>query len=128
MRSGIFLSNICPQTRLLPIRAERNPSSAKSPAIKAMANFTRQQVRTQVGRILWGQWDPLGVHEDPKAWGSYDAYVSGICALLVRGASDEELTEYLKDLETQHMGLSGSSDAHLTDVVAALRTIGFAAP
>ncbi len=97
---------------LLPIRAERNPSSAKSPAIKAMANFTRQQIRTQVGRILWGQWDPLGVHEDPKAWGSYDAYVSGILRSLVRGASDEELTEYPYDLETQHMGLSGSSDAH----------------
>ena len=90
-----------------------------------MKNTVSRKAHTHISRILWGQWDPMGVHDDPKAWGKYDPYVRGIYALLVGGASDDELSQYLLNRETQDMGLSGSSSAHLATVVAALRAVCF---
>ncbi len=90
-----------------------------------MNDYTERQVQNQISRILWGQWDPIGVQGDPNAWGEYDAYVGGVYDLLVRGAPDDEVIEHLRRLETETMGLPGSSKAHLAAIAAALRGVTF---
>jgi len=63
-------------------------------------------------RSLWCEWDPIGVMSMPD-WprDEYDSYLSPTLRLLERGASSQELIEYLSWAELEHMGLSESQQA-----------------
>jgi len=41
-----------------------------------------------IRKVLWEQWDPVGVNDTPEAFDEYDSYAGGIQSLLLRGASD----------------------------------------
>jgi hypothetical protein len=82
-----------------------------------------RQVRAAIGKILWEQWDPIGVNDESAARDEYDAYVGGIHNLLINNSSDEELMRHLLHLEQINMGLRGSTSDHLFQVVKALRKI-----
>ena len=40
-------------------------------------------------------WDPIGVKDEPNAQNKYDGYLGNVYELLVAGASDERIAEYL---------------------------------
>jgi len=40
-------------------------------------------------------WDPIGVKDEPNAQNEYDGYLGNVYELLVAGASDERIAEYL---------------------------------
>ena len=46
--------------------------------------------------------------EIPEAQDEYDSYVPGIYSMLIRRARDVELFEYLWEITTEHMGLTGN--------------------
>jgi len=58
-----------------------------------------------VKRILMGEWDPIGVKDAPDAADEYDAYAAEVCALLKRGASKQQIADYLETVVVARMGL-----------------------
>ena len=64
----------------------------------------------QVRRILWLDWDPIGVNDTPEAYGEYDSYADSVLGKILQGATAAELELYLREIETDGMGL-GSSPA-----------------
>ncbi len=80
-------------------------------------------VREKISKVLWEQWDPIGVNDEPNARDEYDGYIRSIYTLLVQGASDAEIAALLRQHEIVNMGLRGSSQEHLQSVVEALRTV-----
>lgn len=58
-----------------------------------------------IKRLLWEQWDPIGVLGLDGADGEYDGYALEIWTRLKRGVSARELAEYLTWAELEHMAL-----------------------
>lgn len=94
-----------------------------SRSLRQMNQRNVKQVRIAVCKVLWDQWDPIGINDDPQAFGEYDAYANGVCLLLLRGASDREITYHLRHTETVNMGCPASGQERLAVVVGALRAI-----
>lgn len=65
----------------------------------------------RIRRLLMAEWDPIGVADVQEAEDEYDSYIPRIHALLVSGASATFLFDYLWDVETQQMGLSGDRES-----------------
>ena len=82
-----------------------------------------RQALSEVCRVLWEQWDPIGVNKHPKAFGEYDGYPAAVCALLRRSADDTEIANYLHRIETSAMEVDASSNEHIQRVIASLRGI-----
>jgi len=55
------------------------------------------------------KWDPIGVKDIPEAGDEYDMYIGDVYDLLRHGASSEEISKHLINIETQRMGLSDGS-------------------
>jgi hypothetical protein len=77
----------------------------------------------EVRRVLVDIWDPIGVRD---ALGpnndEYDCCVDHVAGQLIRGATDDELADYLYRQASEHMGLTNSKEAAVR-TVAALREI-----
>ena len=77
----------------------------------------RQQygrVLLQVDRILWEDWDPIGVNDEPAAFDEYTTYAPGVIRLLMQGADVRRISEYLADIERERMGLVCPPERRLT--------------
>lgn len=61
--------------------------------------------------LLWEKWDPIGVNDEPGAFGEYDSYADQIHAMLDRGAGAEEIARHLSWVVTTLIGL-GTTDQH----------------
>jgi hypothetical protein len=60
-----------------------------------------------IREILFREWDPLGVSDDPDAQGEYDGYVWVIYGMLARRQPRDHLVDHLWYIETSHLGLFG---------------------
>ena len=58
--------------------------------------------------ILLNEWDPIGISDVIEAQDEYDSYVPGIHKMLISRSTEQEVFEYLWEIETQHMGLLGN--------------------
>ena len=85
-----------------------------------MSRETWKPTFEAVRRILWLDWDPIGVNDHPGAIDEYDSYAPTIVSLLARGCSAEELDLHLSHIETYSMGLSQKPAASRTSVVQKL--------
>ena len=56
---------------------------------------------------LLTEWDPIGIQEIPEAHDEYDSYAPDICELLMGNQTIDSVFDYLWQLETDHMGLTG---------------------
>jgi hypothetical protein len=82
------------------------------------------EIQQAIREALMQDWDPIGVADVPEAQDEYDSYVGPVYRLLVSGASDTELVDYLYTTETDTMGLTRlGMRGHLKKVVARLRQI-----
>jgi hypothetical protein len=61
--------------------------------------------------LLWKEWDPIGVNDEPDAFGEYDTYADQIHAMLDRGGDAEEISRHLSWVVTTLIGL-GTNDQH----------------
>ncbi len=57
------------------------------------------------------KWDPIGVSSYSEQIGEYDSYLPKLCELLKKGASEEQIFDFLWIAETEAMGLSGNKQA-----------------
>ena len=81
-----------------------------------------RRIRMDIRRVLLNVWDPIGVKDEPNAQDEYDCCVGHLVTLLTRGASDDEIVDYLWERGTEHMGLSLHRE-ELYRTVEALRQI-----
>ncbi len=70
---------------------------------------TDQLVMT-IRKMLWEDWDPIGVNQFPEAADEYDSYATEVAALVRRGITEQELFDWLWALETGHIGLEGDRE------------------
>lgn len=69
-----------------------------------------------IGQILLEDWDPIGIKKFSEASDEYDSYATDIAQMVYRGANRNTIFEYLRKIETEHMGIPG--DEVITDTVA----------
>lgn len=68
--------------------------------------------------IGWTYWDPIGLRgmvNDDYTQGpvdEYDSYLLSAFGKLVNGKSDSEVSSYLADIASNHMGLGSVDDFH----------------
>ena len=75
-----------------------------------MSEFRQRTKRYHqaIKNILLNEWDPIGVSGIPEAQDEYDSYVPGIYKRLISRSQENEIFEYLWEIETQYMGLFGN--------------------
>ena len=82
-----------------------------------------RRIRVQIRHVLMEVWDPIGVKDAPHAQDEYDGYIGEVYDMLLGGASDSNLSEYLYWAVHENMGLGAATVADMSDTVAALRKI-----
>lgn len=78
-----------------------------------------------VRRILWLDWDPIGLNDHQDALDEYDSYAPAIVSLLSRGCCASDLDLHLSRIETDSMGLSQVPTAPRANVVAKLLALRY---
>ena len=101
---------------VLPRRSTRDPLDDRMDARDARA----REIQEGIGRILFEDWDPIGVGNQPDCAHEYDAYVGGVYRLLVNSASVEALAAHLAELEAGPIGLKPASPQALLPVARKL--------
>jgi len=74
------------------------------------ANFQLSRLR----EIGWSQWDPIGLN-DHEDWpeDEYDTYLMQAAGRLWRGVGEEDVADYLVDVEANYMGGGPSADSRV---------------
>ena len=70
-------------------------------------NPSANTLEAAVQRILLQEWDPIGIRDVREARDEYDSYVLGICTMLREGQTAEKLSQHLRWIESEHIGLDG---------------------
>lgn len=70
--------------------------------------------------IGWTHWDPIGLLVEGKHWDDedakpfadeYDSYLIAAAGMLRRGVPDQEVVDFLLQIETDHMALTEQPDS-----------------
>jgi hypothetical protein len=77
-------------------------------------------LRGRIRDILNKDWDPIGGCPADE----YDGYVGKVAALIRDGATDDELLDYLRWAEADHMGFGKFDTDRASKVIALLRALG----
>tara|TARA_R110002167_G_scaffold67405_13_gene190569 strand:- start:1883 stop:2185 length:303 start_codon:yes stop_codon:yes gene_type:complete len=67
-------------------------------------------------RLLFRQWDPIGVYDLDGPDDEYRAYLPRFWELVRTGSSDVEVIEYLAEIERDRIAFQ-TSDEHRLDIV-----------
>lgn len=70
-----------------------------------------------VSEVLWTQWDPIGVNDEPIARSEYDLYVPAVSNLLWTGSPANVIAEKLLEFESENMAF-GSPCQTMANLVA----------
>lgn len=82
--------------------------------------------------IGWAHWDPIGLLAEGKHWNDedaisfadeYDSYLIAAAGMLRRGTPDQQVVDFLLQIETDHMALTEQPDsiARAKATVAAIK-------
>ena len=64
-----------------------------------------------VDRILWEEWDPIGVNDESGARNEYSSYLPSVVSLSLSSLNPSPIFDYFEQITTGDMGL-GSNPAH----------------
>ena len=59
----------------------------------------------RIDEILWEEWDPIGVNDEPAARDEYHDYLPHVFQLAMSREKEDKLIEYLDRCATERMGL-----------------------
>lgn len=68
----------------------------------------KQLLFEQIDRILWNDWDPIGVNDSSEATDEYRSYVPQLLKLKLEGADKTKIADHLHHIETVNIGLNGN--------------------
>ena len=77
-----------------------------------------------IRRVLLEEWDPIGVRDEPAAQREYDGYALALYGLLARGATDDDLAQYLAEVSIFWLELGASKRDSFRKVIDGLRRVG----
>lgn len=72
--------------------------------------------------VLHWAWDPIGVRGIEQAKDEYDSYALPVLGMLEISAVDEQIADYLTEVERDWMGLDPNPDKN-ADIAAMLREL-----
>jgi hypothetical protein len=76
-----------------------------------MSRLSKKQLRSRWAELrdLLCEWDPIGVMGDPT-WprDEYDCLIGPVLSLLLKGGSDVDVANFLRNEITEHFGLNES--------------------
>jgi len=91
-----------------------------------MPHKNAKQMRDFISRtdkILFEEWDPIGINNFPEASDEYSSYAPGLLRIAMRG-NVNTVADQLHQISSVHMGLSGNS--RLNDLVIAQKLVDLA--
>jgi hypothetical protein len=77
----------------------------------------------RVRTALLHHWHPLGLRHDVLGAERYACQVQDVTLLLLGGADDDALADYLRAAEALRLGLGAADEERVRRAVAALRTL-----
>ena len=75
-----------------------------------------KNLQSDIRHVLLNQWDPVGIKLFDGPEDEYDSYVLRIYSMFLQKKSKNDLFNYLRWQENQHMGLTGNKE-HTRKVV-----------
>lgn len=63
-----------------------------------------------IDKILWEDWDPIGINTSQKARNEYYGYIPEILSLILNNSSVEEITDKLDYFSHLRMGLDSNKN------------------
>lgn len=66
----------------------------------------RGDLLNNVQKILFHEWDPIGVNSNELLRDEYDSYAPGICQLLQEGVDECKLANHLSKIQRDSMGMT----------------------
>ena len=81
------------------------------------------RLRAAIGQVLLHDWDPIGIRLNSLAADEYHSYISGVFRLLAGDASEQKITDHLRQLERVGMGLSSAEEARSAEAARRLKNI-----
>ena len=72
-----------------------------------------EELYRRTDEVLHYVWDPIGVADAPAARDEYYSYLPQVFDLLKKNANAEQIADYLFQVSTQRMGLSGNREHDL---------------
>lgn len=63
----------------------------------------------RVDRILWEDWDPIGINGCSEARNEYRGYAGNIVGMIWNGTTKTEILDYLFWAESERMGLNNKN-------------------
>jgi hypothetical protein len=86
-----------------------------------------RRIHDEVRRILWEEWDPIGVRDLGGPDDEYDSYAGVVARYVVEGRDEFAISQLLAQLELNSMGLSSCDAANnrrVARLLLALREVG----
>lgn len=77
----------------------------------------------EVDRILWEDWDPIGVNEIPGVRDEYSSYVPSVVRLVQSGADESRISQHLQTIEevSIDVGINADRCRRVAEKIVALR-------
>jgi len=95
-----------------------------SQVVSSQASMTKKDrglaVQDAIRKVLFFDWDPIGVSKLGDLDDEYDAYIASIYRILVSSRSEDDIVNRLNQIERDSMGLSGTDAAKLRPVARKL--------
>ncbi|GAA4842994.1 hypothetical protein [Algivirga pacifica] len=84
--------------------------------------MNKKELYTKVDKILWDEWDPIGVNDYGGPDDEYRGYVPSIIKLLEENAYESKIANLLHQHANVNMGLSSKLADHL-EIATKLKTL-----
>ena len=78
------------------------------------------EIQDAIRQVLFRDWDPTSVNENPNLQDEYDAYIAPVYRILSGSRSEQELVDFLFGTESQSMGLQCDSPERLRPIARKL--------
>jgi len=97
----------------------RRSGSTESGVIGNVSALTRfqskkaAQIQDSIRQVLFRDWDPIGVNDNPNLADEYDNYLAPVYRILTGSRSEEELVQFFFRTESETIGLSTDSTERL---------------
>lgn len=75
--------------------------------------MNKKELRIEVDKILWKEWDPIGVNDSGGPDDEYRGYVPSVIKLLAEDADESKIAKLLHQHANVNMGLSSNLSDHL---------------
>lgn len=66
------------------------------------------EIYNQIDKILWQDWDPIGINGEISARNEYSQYVNVVYSLKMNGKELIEIADYLFKSQKENLGIEGN--------------------